>query len=175
MSGLFIARVSVWRTLLLVAFGLTFTAWGLWAALWPDAVAASQSNPRDPAEIALFGWIAALFFGLCTVASVRELLRTEPQMVIGPEGLYWRRWSRATIPWSEFRRAERSQVYGTKFLWLWLHNPQAWRSTKLRGRLSRANKLIGGGEIDLSTVGLDRSFDEMVDAVAVHAPHLFER
>lgn len=161
----FAAQVSRLRLGGLVFLGVLMTAAAAFVALHPDF------DHRPVARIA--GWVGMIFFPLCIVIALRQFFRTGPVMEIGPEGLCWRRWSDQTIPWHAFVRAEAVAVNRQKMLSLWLRDPQAWRSTRLLGRLAGANKALGFGDITLTAQGTDRSFEEMAGAVHDHAPHLF--
>lgn len=161
----FVARVSRAKLTGLVVLSVIMSA---------AAVFAVQNTSFDHKPIAhVAGWFGLVFFPLCGLGIARQLFRTGPVMEIGPQGLMWKRWSDETIPWSAFSRAEPVTVVNQQMLSLWLIDPDAWRSTKLLGRLAGANKGMGYGDISLTMQGTDRSFREMVDAVRGHAPQLF--
>jgi hypothetical protein len=170
----FVATVSRLKVVLLVAGSLLFVAAGIWMLLSPDL----------PDYFRIYGvlipapwlaWTCIVLFGGFAIGWARQLWRTGPVMEIGPQGLLWHRWSEEIIPWDAFERAEAVTIQRQKMVSLWLHDPQAHRSTKLLGRLAGANKAMGFGDISLTAQGTDRSFDDMANAVAEHAPELFGR
>lgn len=162
-SDAFVARVSVWRTGLLVAAGAGFVALG------GQMVAASP----DPLSLpSVFGLASILFFGACTIVGLRQLLRRGPVMTIDAEGIRWVRWSGRTVPWSAIRTARVIQVQRQHIVALDLHDPAAWPVAGVLGRVAGANRALGWGDVALTTAGLDRSFAELCAAIDRHAPTL---
>jgi hypothetical protein len=175
MTERFVAHVSKGKTLLLILGSLLFVALGLWFVIAPDTFADSVPWLGDAGLVQVIGGVAALFFGSCGVAAVRQLFRTDPVIEMGPEGLLWRRWSKEAIPWDAFERAAIGQIQRQRMLTFWLRDPDAYRSTSFSGRTAGANKALGFGDITPSTAGLDRSVDELADAAHRFAPQLFGR
>lgn len=169
----FEARVSVARTLLLVAGGLAFVAIGLWFVWRPDMLSGPDGPPflrGEPGLVQLIGGVAILFFGLMALIGLRQLARREPVIVIDGEGLCWRRWSDAVIPWSAIARMEVTEMMNQRFLSLWLVDPAAYPSTSLSGRMAAANKGMGFGDIAIAPAGLDCGVDDLTAAVDRFAP-----
>ncbi|MCW3837147.1 STM3941 family protein [Sphingomonas canadensis] len=169
----FEAGVSRGRVVLLLAGALLFVAAGIWFVYDPEAISAGSRFLRDPGLVELLGWGAIAFFGLCAAVAVRQLFRTGVVMRIAPEGLYWRRWSEETIPWSAFDSAAYATIRSQRMLTLWLRDPDAYPSSTLLGRLAGANKALGFGDVTLTAQGLSQGFDAMAGAVEANAPELF--
>lgn len=172
MAERFVARVSKGRTLMLIAGALAFVALGYWFVANPQEIAGTVPWMRDPGLVQLIGGATMLVFALFAAMGVRQLFRTDPVIEIGSEGLLWRRWSNETIPWDAFGQAAIGQIQSQRMLTFWLRDPDAHRSTTFSGRTVGANKALGFGDITLNMGGLDRRFDELVDAVQVFAPGL---
>jgi len=169
MAGRFVARVSKGRTLLLIVGALLFVAAGIWFLFSPETFIRSPRSMGDPGFVSLIGWAGVLFFGICAIVGMRQLFRTDAVIEMGPEGLLWRRWSNATIPWTAFDHAAVAEIHRQRMLTLWLQEPEAYPSTTLSGRMAGANKAMGFGDLSLSASGLDCSFDELVAAFDTYA------
>lgn len=154
----FVARVSVWRTggIALACAGLAALGGYMWVLPEPG--------------VRWIGVGIAAVFGLFAIGCVRQLLRTEPVIEIGPEGVQWRRWSDQRVPWSAITRAAVRRVRYQRFVCLWLADPSAYPPARRLGKFSRANKALGFGDLPLATGGLDRRTDELVAAIAVYLP-----
>lgn len=63
-----------------------------------------------------------------------------------------------------------SDVERQRFVCLFLRDPSAFPSSTVLGRLKRANKAMGFGDIALSAIGTDRSFGDLLAAVERFAP-----
>lgn len=150
----FVARVSRWRTGLLIALGLGFIALGIWLIERPGPT--------------VFGWLAVVVFGSLVLMHMRELFRTGPVLEIDERGLLWRRWSDTRIPWTEIERVALRAPRGQQYLCVWLGDRHTYRSTRLIGLLSWVNRLFGLGDFMLSPAGTDRKLDELVKAIAAH-------
>ncbi len=164
----FEARVSPFKTGMLVVGALGFVVAGIWMIRSGDP---QLIKGVVPAYVA--GWAATLFFGAMALVGGRQLFRSEPVLRIGREGVRWSRWSDSVIPWAAIERASEMSIQRQRFVALWLRDPGAYRSSTLMGRLQGANKAMGFGDIALTTQGTDRRFDDMVAAVRAHAPQLF--
>lgn len=161
----FVASVSRAKIALLLAVAVAMIAVS-------GFVAQTTASPDDATTVRIIGGIGVLFFGACAIVIARQFFHSGPVMEIGPHGIVWRRWSDQTIPWAAIERAERTSIQRQRFLSLWLSDPGAYRSSKMLGKLGSASTAMGFGDISLSAQGLDRSFEEMVAAVAAFAPGL---
>jgi hypothetical protein len=161
-SERFVARPSRFRILLLILGSLGFVALGVWIAglLGPP--------PRPGKEFA--GWLSILFFGLCFVVGLFRLFERGDVIVVDRQGLFWRRWSDATIPWSAIRSIEPRSIRRNRFLCLWLHDHRQFPPGSWIGRAGAANRALGFGDIAITTAGTDRRFDELLAALERHAP-----
>jgi hypothetical protein len=117
------------------------------------------------------GGIAILFFGGCALILLRQLARVGPVLVIGRDGLLWRRWSDRVIPWKAFTRAE---TVGSALM-LTLADPVAYRSWSLLGLLAPINRGTGIGDVAIPAIGLDCRLEDLVGAIRAHRPSLLRR
>lgn len=163
MTEAFVARPAPWRILLLILGSLVFVLLGVWiAGLFGE-------EPR--AGAAWIGWTSIIFFGACAIVGIQRLLDRQDQIVIGPRGIYWRRWSSQTIPWGAVQAVEERSLNRQRFLCIHLEDPSRFPSKTLVGRLATLNKGMGFGDIAINTLGTDRSFDELCDAFRRFLPH----
>jgi hypothetical protein len=124
--------------------------------------------PRPGREWA--GWLAMVFFGLCAVIAVRRMFDRSDQMVIDRNGILWRRWSDATIPWTAVRGWSVAQVRSQRFICLFLKDPSQFPRAGAGALVGGLNRGLGFGDVTLTAAGTDRSFDELLAAVECWAP-----
>lgn len=167
----FVAETSKTRVALMMLGSIAFVAGGAWMVTrFADDLARLPFGIVVP--VPWIGWAAIVFFGLAGIAWSRQFFSGGPVIEISPEGLYYRRWSEATIPWDAFERAAIGEIHRQRMLTFWLRNPADYSSTTLQGRTAGANKAMGFGDISLSAIGLNRSFDEIVAAFEANAGQL---
>lgn len=173
----FEAHASKGKSLLLLAGCLLFIVAGLWFLISAEHIAATSRKVwmQDPWLVRGLGAVCVLFFGMCGLGYARQLGVSEPVVEVDERGILWRRWSDTRIPWSAIRRAGIGTMSNQQFLSLWLVAPERYRSTGMLGWLQGMNKSTGFGDITVNLAGADRSMDELIDAVAEHAPQLFQR
>ncbi len=151
------ARSSPWRLSLLLLLALGFVLLGVVIALDGGVIAR------------LVGGVSVLFFGACGVAAVIRLARgRQVEIAVSADGIWWRQWSGHRIDWHDVVRVEiRRQRRQQPFLCFWLR-PETQRGGGVSVRSAALSKHMGFGDMSLTTIGTDRSFDELVDAVAAY-------
>jgi hypothetical protein len=112
------------------------------------------------------GWLGIAFFGPAALILMNRLRDRRPQIVADERGLYWRQWSEEIIPWREFSGVTVHQVSGQRLLGLTLRNRAAYPATTRLGQLARYNAELGFSDVTLSAQGLDRSFEDLRNAVS---------
>jgi len=160
----FEAHVRRWRSGLLVAGSFAFVLIGLWL------VGVFGAPPFADPKAVIAGWAGIAFFGLCGLGWSRRLFKAGLEMRIDGNGIWWRRWSDQTIPWSAVERIDVMQMRNQRFVSLFLKDPKAFPSTTILGKLAGANKAMGFGDIVLTSMGSDQSFDAMMAAVERFEP-----
>jgi len=151
------ARTSIARTLGLAALSFGFVLVCAWLVT------------QDEVAPLLAGVVGLIFFGGCTIAILWRLRHVGPAIEISTAGLCWRQFSDRTIPWHEVVHAEVRVVRRQKFLCLWLRTPVQWRG-RMMAKSAALSTQMGFGDMALSVLGTDRSFDELVVAVAHYVP-----
>ena len=157
----FVARFSKWRAFLKVVIFLAMMAISLWSA--------GIFGPRE--SVVWAGWIGALFSSLGIIGFGRMLFDDDDQLVVSNQGVRIKRWSAVTIPWNEFSKVGtwsfRSQVWnpGQKMIVFTLAHPDRFPSSTRSGRVAKINLARTGGEILVSMIGTNRSFDEAMVAI----------
>lgn len=153
----FVARPAFWHLLLMLCGSLAFVVGGIWIAGFLGDV------PKPGKEWA--GWLSIIFFGLCALAIFFRLFDRDDQIRISSIGIYWKQWSRDTIPWSEIVDISVWKFKNQKTILLHLQNPKRFPSTTLLGKLAGANRALTGGDIAINLSGTDKSFDEAMVAI----------
>lgn len=174
-GGPFIARASKGKIALILLGGLAAAAACAFILLNPGEVRdVSIGGIRIP--IGWFAWAGVGFLVLCIPPWLRQMFLAGPVIEVSSAGIRWRNWSEDLIPWSAIERLRITRIQRQSFVSVWLRDPDTYRSTTLAGRMARANKAMGFGDIAIGTMGTDRSFDEFASDVAFFAPEqLFER
>lgn len=157
----FVACVSKGRTALLLLGTIAIVGVGIWFVISSTDFAPHQ----DPTFVATLGWAAIFFSGSCGAAIFTTLFRTAPVIEIDGHGFRWRDSSVAPIPWSAVKRMEIMRVPGTRFVTIWLRDPDLYIRRGLLGGFGRT----GFGDIALSTAGTDRSFGDLLVAMRTFA------
>ena len=169
----FVAHASKGKILLILLGGVVLIGAAGFMLLYPGEFPEYARIFGILIPIAWIAWVAVIFFGLCSLLWIRQMMRSGPVIEISSAGLRWRNWSDDLIPWGAFTRAEITSMQRQRFVSLWLRDPGAYRSSTILGRLAGANKAMGFGDIALGAQGTDRGFDELAEAVHAHAPGLF--
>ncbi|GII59046.1 hypothetical protein Pth03_74350 [Planotetraspora thailandica] len=114
------------------------------------------------------GWMAVLLGVVAASKWLRQLWAGDPVVVaVGPEGIHDRRLSAQPIPWDDIDGIAVHQVRRTRFLILRM-TPEAVRRHVHSAPSKLGTRMYGGPGI--ATIGLDRSFDELVAAVSKWLP-----
>ncbi len=141
---------------------LATTALCLWGT---GAITPPAPQPSRDVFWMAFSWLGTFGFAGCALLLTSRLLDRSQQIVIDHRGILWRRQSHEPIPWQAISRVEVKSVQGVPFLCLWLRDPGAHRRTGPAGWSDGLNRALGFGDVSLSATGLDRSFDDLVDAL----------
>jgi hypothetical protein len=123
-------------------------------------------SPRRSHVVGMtFGWICITFFGACAVVIARTFFDTGPLLRIGSQGVWWKRWSDETVPWSEITDVTIWQHKGQKCLILHLRDPARFPGRGLMGWAGKANRALTGGDIGITLTGTNRSIKDAMAAV----------
>lgn len=167
----FVARYSRLRLFLLAALGAGFVAMALYAL-----GAFGEPHLRgSPIWAQIWGWIALLFFGTGTIVAFRRMISAGDAITMNYRGLRARQWSDDFIPWTSIVAIERRKLRSKgipiqSFLTLELADAEKYPAKRL-SRLGNLNRFWGFGDVSFNTVGTDKSFREVADALERHWQH----
>lgn len=168
---------SRWRIALLLMACLGFVAIGLWmAGVVGEGPDPSNGSRRIPPEFVPYvGWFCAIFFGACLLAIGKRFFERDAQVEIGRAGIRVAQWSDAIIPWDEIKWVSVWSYQRQRHIILHLHRLEAFPGRGIAAKLSRANRMLTGGDIAINLVGTDGKFDDAMEAIArFGGPALFD-
>ena len=160
----FVAYTSRWRTALLLVGCIAFFAIGIWMAGVIGPIPVSRRS--GPLMTETWGWITIVFSGMGAFAIAKMWLENKEQLCIGHSGIKWSRWSDQTIPWKEISDVTVWSYRSTRSIILHVRNPALFPGKGIVGLAGRANRALTGGDIGITLIGTDRSFDEAISAIA---------
>lgn len=121
-------------------------------------------------------WPFAFLLVMAAAVLMADLLDRRGQLVVNLYGVIWRRWSDEIIPWEEVSHfSSEKQYVGSgliylPYLCLCLKDPARHPRTKWRARFFGRPWNLGYGNITVSTVGLDKTVNEVLAAMRGFAP-----
>jgi hypothetical protein len=137
---------------------LAFILAGLW-------MAGVVGPPIDEDGSAWIGWLGVAFFGFCLIFIAKAFFDTDVQVRIDQRGIYAKRWSEHTIPWSDITHVGVWEFKRQKMIILSLKDPARFPAAGLQGLLAGANNALSGGDIAISLSGTDGRFDDAMAAI----------
>ena len=114
--------------------------------------------PGIKAQIA--GWLGLVFFGLCFIAGLLQLTRTDAQVIFDETGIHLPR-TFGAIAWHDIVSLEIRSIRSTRILCIEVKDPSnylARLSTRQR-LMAQANQAIGFSPITISFNGLSPGLD----------------
>ena len=112
-----------------------------------------------------FPWVCMIFFGLCALIYARAIFDRRAQLVIGPNGILWRKWSTKEIPWSEVTAIEVNQILLSEFICIFVRDRKRVPGTGLEKFAAPINRLMQNGDISIPLFGLDTRKDAILAAI----------
>lgn len=161
--GDFVAYASKWRIALLILLSAGFVSIGLWMAAIIGPM--PTSHRYSPAFMFVIGWLSIIFFGFCGVVAIKRFFDTGEQLRIGSSGVRVRTWSDQTIPWTEITNVTIWSYKRQRTIILHLRDPSLYPGRGAVALMTKANRALTGGDIGISLIGSDRSFDEAMAAI----------
>lgn len=126
------------------------------AGLWGDL---------DKPDKAWIGWIALAIFVPAAVVILRRMFETEDVMRISHQGLYYRYWSDATIPWSEIADVIVWSYRGQKTIVIKLADRDKYPASTLGAKLVSFNTRTAGGDIGINLAQTNLSTKRALRAI----------
>jgi hypothetical protein len=151
-------------TLLLVG-ALIFVSIGLWLVISPPST--KNTDWLNRSIIAIVGYSALIFFGLCAFYLVRKLLDKKPGLIIDDMGLVDNSsgLSVGQILWTDIENISVIEIHRQKLIMLHVTNPQHYidRQTSIFKRKGmQFNNKLYGTPLSITSNGLKISFDKLL-------------
>lgn len=152
------------RLLGLLAGALGFVALGAFFVSKPEVF----GGARGLTLILLIGWSAIIFFGLCALMGVLQLLKSKtPVVTISPQGFRDVRVASDTIPWDSIQNVSTFTTNGQRMLLVEV-DPivEANLNLSLVAKVTRgANAKLGADGLCSTMVGMDTSYPDFLNMV----------
>jgi hypothetical protein len=147
-----VIKTSIWKSFVLIA--------GCWIFVLIALLMWDQDSK-------IIGTFTILLFGGGSLAIVYRVLDRRPRLIIGTEGMTDRLLGVRRIDWVDILTAKLISVYGTKFVALKLNNTQKYLNRLLASsrKLTKVNRMLGFGELNLYLSLLDTSADQVLQTV----------
>lgn len=140
---------------MMLGFGVLLSAASLWMAQEAELSVLYRA-------VGVVGTV--LFVGLTVLVVIRFFDRGE-QLRVSSDGIYYKQWSEAVIPWDEVVSVTVWKYRRQPAIILHLADPRRFPSTTLLGRLAGANRRLTGGDIAISLTPMDRGFDDALTVI----------
>jgi hypothetical protein len=123
---------------------------------------ATRDNGYD-AVGEMVGWVVLVFFGLCALAVLTNLLREGLCVRLDRDGLLDTRLGLGVVPWSEIESTEVGVVCGRAFLCLRLRDEAAWllRMSPVRRAIARSYRWLGLTPFVVNLAGTTASLESI--------------
>lgn len=135
----------------------------------------SASTANGEASPLVGGLIIAGCFGMAATFVWRALDK-KPQLRLDQNGIWYRPYSDAVIPWEEVVSCQVARVYNQRIVQLNLRDPDAYPS---KNRFTRAtagmNKAMGFAGVGIAATNLSGGPDGVLHAIAHYRPDLLAR
>ena len=107
------------------------------------------------------GWLVMAGFAIWFAIILPQLFRRRVELRVDVNGIWWRRWSDGTIPWSAIRQLRALEVENTRSIAIYLTDAAAPPSLRHR---------TGLADLAIRLDGTDRDFGDLLAAVREFAP-----
>jgi hypothetical protein len=156
------------KLVMMSAAALAFVAIGLWFVIAPPKI--ENAYWGNPTRIAIVGYAAIIFFGMCAVFFIRKLSDTKPGLVIDDEGLIDNSGglSAGRILWEDIENISVLEMHRQKLLMVRVKNPQDYISrqkTSLKRKVMELNYKMYGTPLSITANGLKLPFQELLALV----------
>ena len=162
--------VSKFKLVLLFLGAISFVA----SAIWIFYISGSE-----PVYILVLvrtvSLFCLIFFGLCSLYSIKKLFNSNPGLILNPLGIIDRSSavSVGQILWQDLDGINVNWIQGQRFITLYVTNPQKYlqRGGFLKRRINSLNYQLYGSPINISVNTLKINFDELTELIS----HYYER
>lgn len=156
----FVARPSASQNLQLLGAGL--------ALILACAYLAGLLTDDYPPGREAIAWGGMAVFGIFTGIILVRTFNNEDLLRIGPSGIWYRDWSDDIIPWREISDVGVWRLRGQNLILLSLVDPQRFPASTTRGRAAAMDRAITGGDIAITLMASDRTFEEAMAAIETY-------
>lgn len=148
---------------------LAFVGIGLWFVISPPAI--QNAYWGHPAKLAVIGYAAIFFFGLCAYFFLRILSSSKPGLVIDDNGLLDRSGalSAGHISWHDIENISVMETQQQKLIMLEVKNPRHYinrQENRLKRKAMEMNEKMYGTPLSITASGLKISFDDLLDLLS---------
>ena len=141
------------HTVLLYLGSVALAALGYWLRVVEAGDPASDQTAflRQTYDWAFpwFPWVCMIFFGFCALKFGRAVFDRRPQLVIGPHGILWRKWSATEIPWSEVTDIDFKRIVLSDFICILVRDRKRVPGAGLEKFVAPINRLMQNGDISI--------------------------
>lgn len=159
-----IIKLSKSKIILLTLGSIGFVFVGAW--MWTLEGAGAS---RDTLFIKLISLTSIIFFGMTGLYGLTKIFDRKPGLIINQEGLFDNSSAVGAhlIKWEDIKGFDIVQVKSTKFLLIFVHNPNSYldKVNKLKRFLMKMNEKMYGTPLSISANSLDCNFDELIEIV----------
>lgn len=155
-------RYGRFRLVLLYLGAVAFVAIGYWMRV---AEMSDWMMLRYGWVFPWFPWFCMIFFGLCAVLWGRAIFDRRPQLVVGPRGILWRKWSASEIPWTEVTEIEVNRILLSEFLCIFVRDRKRVPGSGLEKFAAPINRLLRNGDISIPLYSLDKPKEAIMAAI----------
>jgi hypothetical protein len=158
-------QLSKIKLLLVLIGSLTFVALGLWLVISQPTIHVDSSTV-DLIRLFIAGWLSIIFFGLCTLLSIRKLADNRPGLTINDIGITDNSSgiSCGQIHWSDILNISVLKIQRQKFIMLQVKNPEDYinrQTSKFKRKMLKMNFNKFGSPLSISSNGLKISFNDL--------------
>lgn len=175
--------VASWRPtkiILLMLASLIFVAIGVWmtgllAILFASSGTMFDVSPNHSSRIPEWsikplGWVGVIFGGVAAIVLSKRLFSKQYYMRIDATGISVPSIIDRPISWSEISRITTWSSHRQKAIVFKLHDPSILRSPTWRKVLDNMNRRLTGGDMAVSMIGTNRTFDQATEAIEFFSP-----
>jgi len=159
-----VIKLSKTKIILLTLGALGFVVTGLWLLTIADI-----QTRFNPIVVKGASITSIAFFGLCGVYGLIKLFDNKPGLTINQDGLLDNSSavSGHLIKWTDITSFEIGQVKSTRFLLIFVNNPQDFldKANSFKRFWMRMNDKMYGTPLSISSNSLQCDFDELVETI----------
>jgi hypothetical protein len=156
------------RIFLMLLGALIFVAIGLWFIIYPPTISKSYSG--NLTILAIVGYAAIVFFGLCAFFLSRKLFDKKHGLVIDQTGLTDNSSAGSVVHilWSDIESISIMEIHRQKLIMIHVTNPQDYidkQTSSFKRKMMQMNYKMYGTPLSIASNGLKISFGELLSTL----------